>query len=409
VVSRQERGPQPRRRAVWRGALLTLAIAGLIAAGAEGWFRLFPEQLPADARLRLHLDALQAGELKSVPHEHLGYVWRPGTRDGHSTVDLSFTYTIDEHGFRNPSPWPEQAEIVVLGDSQAFGFGVDDHQDWARRIDAGLPAVEVVNLALVGAAPQQLLRAYERFGSALRPEVVVVQVFPANALYAARLFDDWEAAGRPDRFDLWRARGRPQDKGLRQVARERLERWLAQSYGFLAAYHGARSLVGSPRMVPMAFADGRVHLIPARYADVEPLARPGHADFELVMGVLTELRERVQADGAELVVVLFPTKEEVLLPLLGREAPALVEPFAAELERQGIAHLEPTPALRDLARQGRRLFFDLDLHPNADGYRVIAEVLVEHLQGRLAMTAQGGFTTTMHPGTPCLEDACARP
>jgi hypothetical protein len=410
VASKHEARPRSRRRTIWRAALVALAIAGVaIIAAAEAWWRLFPERLPADARLRLHLDALRDDELKSVPHEHLGYVWRPGARDGHSTVDFSFIYTIDEHGFRNSRPWPEQAEIVVLGDSQAFGFGVDDHQDWARRIDAGLPQAGVVNLALIGAAPQQLLRAYEAFGTPLRPKIVVVGLFAPNALYAGRLFADWQAAGRPDRFDLWRARGRPQEKGLRQAARERLEGWLAHSYGFLAAYHGARSLVGSPRMVPIAFDEGRVHLIPARYADVEPRARPGHPDFELVIEVLTSLRERVRADGAEMVVVLFPTKEEVLLPLVDRDPPALVAPFAAALERLGIVHLDPTPALRDLSAQGRRLFFDLDLHPNADGYRVIAEVLVEHLQQRMAMAAAHGNAVERHPGMPCLDSGCGRP
>ena len=81
-----------------------------------------------------------------------------------------------------------------------------------------------------------------------------------------------------------------------------------------------------------------------------------------------------------MLVVLFPTKEEVHLPLLGDRPPALVAPFAAALDRQGIAYLDLAPPLRAQVAQGRRLFLEIDLHPNAAGYRLIAEVLVGHLR-----------------------------
>ena len=57
----------------------------------------------------------------------------------------------------------------MLGDLQAFGFGVDDHEHWAGLVDDALPGVEVVNLSLLGAAPQQYARFYEAFGARCGP------------------------------------------------------------------------------------------------------------------------------------------------------------------------------------------------------------------------------------------------
>ena len=146
-----------RRRSSLRLLVTVVAVATFGAVGAELLLRWFPEHLPAEARFRLHGDAVRAGGLQSRPHDYVGYLWPPHERNSVEGIDFDFSYTTGAHGFRNAGPWPERADVVVLGDSQAFGFGVEDHQVWVRLLDDDLPEQKVFNLGLIGAAPQQFL------------------------------------------------------------------------------------------------------------------------------------------------------------------------------------------------------------------------------------------------------------
>jgi hypothetical protein len=368
--------PFSRRCRRWLAGSVVLGLA--VLAAAEGLLRAYPGLLPVDAIRRIELAARDEAGPRLLAHDSLGFVGPPHQRLRHEGVDHDFVYTTDEHGFRNPSPWPEQADIVVLGDSQAFGFGVDDDEHWAGLVADALPGVELVNLALLGAAPQQYARFYEAFGARLRPKLVIVALFPPNALYAGPLFEEWLAAGKPEGFNLWRAFGRPSEDapGLPETIKSAL----AQSYAILFLHGWLKNLRDPARVHRLALAEGTVRIIPERYAETEPSAQPGHPAFRLVIAALARLQEQIVRQGSEMLVLLFPTKEEVHLPVLGEPAPALLAPFAAELDRQGIAYLDLTLPFRQEVERGRLLFLEVDLHPNAAGYRLIAEVLVDHLR-----------------------------
>ncbi len=351
----------------WLGLALTLLVGAV--GGAEILLRLEPRLLPEDAAIRLFWRALDdRGGLKVVASEDVAYRMPASVEDQIAAGRMAFDFKTDRHGFRNPSPWPAKADIVVLGDLLAFGFGVDDEHGWVARLDRHLPDHAVVNLGILAAAPQQYLMAYETFGTRLQPETILVALYPPNALVAVNDFDDWVAAGKPQRFDLWR--GRHFDSS----PLDRIKRLLLRSHLVAGLYFADRD--GHT----LSFADGgRVQLAAAEVAGVAPDAAPGHARFERVSEILVRLQERGEAAGAELLVVLFPSKWEALEPLLGRPAPALVAPFARRLDELGIAHLDLTPMLRERSARGERLFFEVDIHPNVAGYRAISKVVADHL------------------------------
>ena len=156
-------------KAVFAPLVLLGASAALALGVAEASLRAFPELMPEEARLRLHWREV-GQDVVSQADPYLGFVYPPNHEGRFDRDDggFAFTYTTDEHGFRNPSPWPERAEIVVLGDSMAFGYGVEDKEAWPNLWPSQLPGSRIINLGLIGAAPQQYFRIYETFGQSLR-------------------------------------------------------------------------------------------------------------------------------------------------------------------------------------------------------------------------------------------------
>jgi lysophospholipase L1-like esterase len=352
------------------GASIALALGA-----AEACLRLFPELLPEEAQLRLHWRSIN--EPASRGHPYLGHMFPPNyegrfERDG---GNFSFTYTTDEHGFRNRAPWPPRAEIVVVGDSMAFGYGVEDDETWTALLEDRLPRARIVNLGLVGAAPQQYLRLYDAFGQELQPALVLFCLFPGNDLAEAELFDRWVQDGSKGNYYLRRfsENGGEERLDLRGL--------LEQSYlvNFLRdVRQHARSQLGGRTIT---FADrGRLQLVPALYDNLDRRTDPDHPAFRMTLDAVEQTRALAEQNGSAFLVLLVPTKEEVYLPLLDQEPPPLTAPFAAQFDDLGIPYLDLTPGLRASARQGERLFFEVDGHPNAAGYRLMADLVLDHLR-----------------------------
>jgi hypothetical protein len=373
-----ERSHTPRRhRAILRWLAAGVVAVAVTLGGAELLLRAFPQHLPTGMLFRLHDQAIDANDLNTRPHPDFGYLWQPRTRDRLEGWQFGFTFTTDQHGFRNSDPWPEQADIVVIGDSQAFGFGVDDEQVWVRQMAERLPDARIVNLGLIGAAPQQFPKVFAAFGAPLQPAVVLVAFFPPNAIQMGRLFSEWEADGRQDGFDERRF-GATGPNGLVETIKDGLR----ESYALFGLYYALRTAAGASGVVTLEFDQGRqLHLATSRYGEEAQRAVDGHPDFAEVIGVLEQLHEMIEASGARMVAVPFPTKEEVHLPLVGETPHPMVTPFLAELERRGIPYIDLTPELRQRAAAGEKLFLEVDLHPNDAGHERIAEILIERLSG----------------------------
>jgi len=99
---------------------------------------------------------------------------------------------------------------------------------------------------------------------------------------------------------------------------------------------------------------------------------------------------------------LFPSKEEVYGQFLRNDLPLLAGKLCDSLEQKGIAHVDLGPVFRERARDGLALYQEIDGHPNARGYRLIAEQVLQYL---VLHAAQYGIDAT----TAGTGDAKARP
>jgi len=95
-----------------------------------------------------------------------------------------FYYTVNEMGHRGRAvplaSHYKRKNVVVLGDSYAFGMGVDDGDEFPSRLDDALgPEFDVANLGSPGWGLTQEIRRYYDIGSIYHPEIVILQ-FCAN-------------------------------------------------------------------------------------------------------------------------------------------------------------------------------------------------------------------------------------
>jgi hypothetical protein len=294
-----------------------------------------------------------------------------------------------------PKP-PGTFRVLVLGDSLAYGASVAPSETFPNRLEALLreratPSAEVVNAAVSGYGPYNELHYYLARGREFGADVVVV-AFCMNDVVNPRLhWGDAPGVAIPDAAvpNLEYDRRHVLPKIRRMNEGDAGPPLLKHSRLYAALEPALKRLFAKPR----DFGAGQrvpTYITGEDSISIEVLLDESSPEWLWLTSLYGRLGDAVSADGATLVVALFPLAYQMDdgYPFLPQQR------LAAFCERNSIVSLDLLPAFK---RRAKGDIFLLDnsgyhdvWHLTEEGHRASAEALLGFMREKNLLPAGGG-------------------
>ena len=390
-------------------SILTKAIKSVIQNGLVTIFAIAISLLLSECGARLLLNPADYLSAATIRDDILGIRIASGSKG------------FDEWGFRNPNV-PRTADIVALGDSHTYGNNATMSESWPSVVQK-ITGETVYNLGLGGYGPNQYHRLLMTRGIQLRPKWVVCGLY---------FGDDFENSftmtyGRDYWSFLRTGHWSNVDANIWETAdatswHRRVRVWLSEnSVLYRVVVHGPvlgklKGLVQirrAERQQDPAVATLRVpgsHI----YEAFRPLGLRQRLDqqsaavregMRITFDLLTRMNQTCKENGCRFAVVLIPTKETVFaddllrdqqnrlrdaIEDLVRDERAAKTELLGYLNEQHILSIDTLPALKAKRAEQLDTRSDGDMHPNANGYKVIGETVAGFLRSSAAMSVEDG-------------------
>jgi hypothetical protein len=170
----------------WKQIVL-LAVAGCVVA-----------LLVTELSVRIATDSLFAWGNQAERYAVMDPVVGRIPRAGVSIRPLGgFGITIGDHGTRSNGETPPRSQrpfILAVGDSFAFGDGVDDQESWPAVLER-LTGGRVINAAVPGFGLDQTVLRAEQLAAIYTPDVIIVSFIPHDVLRCEMSY--WSGLPKP--------------------------------------------------------------------------------------------------------------------------------------------------------------------------------------------------------------------
>jgi len=309
---------------------------------------------------------------------------------------------INSEGFRDREwsaapPGTEGGRVLGLGDSFAFGTGVQAEEVFLRRFEAADGLTHggswTFNAGVPGYGPPQYSRLLHSLLPRVQPDTVVVLLYTGNDLEEAALFNGWlesrRAAGAAPvagGVPPWR-RDERRHVGGALTDLKRGTYWTGTSaLGRLVLPRVHRLLVSAGWAHPRVVYNDFLIRSCSKAPDPQVVAAE-----QAAIDALAEIRRLCAAREARLVVVLAPPAVLVDLAMFDRffdkqqayprelfSPDALHQRLVGRITAAGITILDLLPVLRQRHEAGDRLYHD-EGHWNAAGHQLAADELARLL------------------------------
>jgi len=347
---------------------------------------------------RLMLNSSDYLSVEMVNDEVVGAVPSPSTRSG-----------FDAWGFRNRVV-PETSDMVAIGDSHTYGNTATMEDSWPYVL-ARLSGRQVYNMGLGGYGPNQYFYLFRTQALKLKPRTIIVGLYMGddfeNAFLITYGLDHWAylraLPAEKVTYDIWEEPPAP-------TWHKKVRVWLSRhSVIYQLVFHGpllgrfkgeaqirnahwlydsATALIVPEKNILEAFLPKGI--LRRLDQDSESVREGMRITFKL----LGEMNEISHQHHIQFLVAVIPTKElvfadylehnselplgDVLDKLLANERIAREKTFDF-LRSAKISYVDTLPALRRSVDRELYARTAADIHPNRNGYRVIAEAVSETL------------------------------
>ncbi len=279
----------------------------------------------------------------------------------------------NQFGMRGPDdvqyrPADGRRRVLVLGDSYAWGFGVNQKELFSAPEVHGTDD-EILNFGVSGYGTDQECLLYLLRGTNFVVDEVVVALTPYNDIannLASKQYGFLKPYFTAEQNQLVLHK----DHVHRNVVH-----WLTSAlsrhcrvWNLLGEAHHALNELREKRQAHPSTAEARGWEY--RPEDITERDRQG---VELTVAILKRLRDAAVARRAEFTVVFVPYKPHVDKRLAWNHP--LVPLIAAGLAREGISYREPYAAFLQAASAGGRPFNDPDNHFGPEGHALFAKFL----------------------------------
>ncbi len=318
-----------------------------------------------------------------------GYVGRIFNR-----VEYSNAIRINEQGLRGPELEPRGADrlrVLAIGDSFVFGVGVEDDETFVARLTELLEgegiAAESLNAGIPAFGVPDAESWFERHGTGLEPDIVVLAIFLGNDLVDAS----------PDREEILIVDGllapSKSAKGIKA--------WLfrhSQLYGTV------KTLLEQPGFIPLREKLGLGEPWTKRVLREEfgIYKKTSEIDLRAAIVATDEALGKLAAQAIErgftLQAMLIPSEIQVDperwqagLASLGLD-PAQYDPatptqiFEELLAKHAIPTLNLVPVFAEGLSDGTELYFRFDRHWTVEGHSVAAAELARSLIPKVSVS-----------------------
>lgn len=315
-------------------------------------------------------------------HPLLGYDGLPGARGrfhGAIVTHNSLGNRGPEAAFAKPAG---VRRIVLIGDSQTWGYGVGDDETIAAQLwrllnEGGGQPHEVLNLGVGGYGTDQAFLKYLVQGRLYAPDVVVLTVFKNDPIENAHTV--FWGVEKP-RFYLdegglclgnvppARAPGWPNNRLLA----DREPSLRLPGTGIDLARSATARFFMRREWLPslLAKGDGGLSVVRPYVGCVRNRDAYEGDGMEILARLVTELKKVTDAEGARLVVLLVPKTKEHEAP----GSPSYYDTLKGAFRAQGIAYVDLRRHL-PVSSGGDASFLPNDPHLSAAGSRVAALAL----------------------------------
>lgn len=321
---------------------------------------------------------------------YLGYKLKPNVdilfpSEGRSIPYKTTNYGMGDIGFRDIGAKPPFS-VIAVGDSFALCDDVPAEACWVRHL-AQQTDLSIGTLGVNGYSTLAEARVLERYGVQFKPKVVLVGIY-LNDFKDNVNFDNWSRSGH-ENFWVWLGA---------QRGRGQFGRWLADHSVIYRMIDGASRARGRDIH---KFKNENLDFVFRMDRWWFQLLRNTENDkgFKLMQKALLDMKARTAGIGGELVVLLFPAREQVYWDFAKQFAPAdgrsldpdhpldVVRDFS---KANGIKFCELADPLRVEAARGRQLYHRISSHFNDEGNVVAAGVIAKCLDDQGLVTFARG-------------------